>query len=196
MHRIVAGGVHDQGGNRGSGSTDRVRQEGSDDGEKVKQLSSPSTSPIPQSGKPDSVWAWLFQLLLLIIPSDNAGISTVPDHTSEVLRPDERVEPRAAADENRSNWRSTAPALAKFLLRTLGDISPPVRSVILPILENRRVWPPSLIHYPTRLQVPQRRNREAIESLALRIGALAGSLCTPVPGGDIREESRRRVLGE
>ena len=47
-----------------------------------------------------------------------------------------------------------------------------------------------------RLQVFQRTkaNTQEIESLAPRVRALAGSLCTPIPGGDIKEGSRRKVL--
>jgi len=41
---------------------------------------------------------------------------------------------------------------------------------------------------------PQRMgtNKQAIESLAHRVKALAGSLCTPVSEGDTREASRRQ----
>jgi len=46
------------------------------------------------------------------------------------------------------------------------------------------------------LTVPQRTkaNKQAIELLIPRAKALAETLCTPVPEGDIREESRRKIL--
>jgi len=37
-------------------------------------------------------------------------------------------------------------------------------------------------------------NKQAIESLAPRVKALAELLCTPVSEGDIKEESRRKLL--
>ena len=37
-------------------------------------------------------------------------------------------------------------------------------------------------------------NKRAIESLAPRVKAIADSLYMPVPEGDIREESRRKIL--
>jgi len=47
-----------------------------------------------------------------------------------------------------------------------------------------------------RLQVPQQTkvDTQEIESLAPRVSALAGSLCTPVSEGDIKEGSRRQDL--
>jgi len=46
------------------------------------------------------------------------------------------------------------------------------------------------------LSPPQRmgENKQAIESVAHRVKALAGLLCTPVPEGDTREASRRQTL--
>ena len=55
---------------------------------------------------------------------------------------------------------------------------------------------PSLIRYSRRLPVPQRTkvNKQAIESLAPRVKALAERLCQPVPEGDIKERQRRKIL--
>jgi hypothetical protein len=49
----------------------------------------------------------------------------------------------------------------------------------------------------TTLTVPQRTkaNKEAIESLAPRVKALAESLCKPVSEGDVKERERRREVG-
>ena len=54
-------------------------------------------------------------------------------------------------------------------------------------------------HAPTplqRLRVPQRTkaNKEAIESLAPRVEALAKLLCKPVRKGDVQERERRKRL--
>jgi len=48
----------------------------------------------------------------------------------------------------------------------------------------------------TTLTVPQRTkaNKEAIESLAPKVEALAESLCAPVPRDDTNEQERRKKL--
>ena len=87
----------------------------------------------------------VISVLPLIVPSDNAGTSTVPDHAPENLRPDESTEPSAATDENRSNWKSTASATAKLLLRGVRDSADafgPLKSIaggLCFILENCEV---------------------------------------------------------
>ena len=55
----------------------------------------------------------------------------------------------------------------------------------------------SLSHIlPTMLMRLQqtKANNQAIESLAPRVKLLAESLCAPVSEGDIKEESRRKIL--
>jgi len=37
-------------------------------------------------------------------------------------------------------------------------------------------------------------NKQAIESLAPRVKALDGSVCAPVPKGDVKEQERRKKL--
>ena len=88
---------------------------------------------------------WLFQLLYLIVPSDNADISAVPDHMPEVLHSNESAEPSATTNEKKLNWRSTASATAKLLLRGVRDTADafgPLKSVaggLCFILENCEV---------------------------------------------------------
>jgi hypothetical protein len=173
------------------------------DEEKVEQVHpSPSTPPLVRGGKPDGMWMRLSRLLPLIIPSDTTDTSTIPDHAPKVLRPDESAEPSAAADTKKSNWKSTASATAKLLLRGVRDSADafgPLKSVasgLCFVLENCEVQPSFRIYYPRRLQVVQRTkaNGGAIEVLAPRVKALAESLCAPVSEGDIREELRRKIL--
>ena len=62
---------------------------------------------------------------------------------------DENVEPSATPDENRLDWKSTASASAKLLLRGVRDSADafgPLKSVaggLCFILENCEVWSPS-----------------------------------------------------
>ena len=145
----------------------------------------------------------LFSLLPpLIVPSDNAGTSTVPDPAPQVLRPNESVGPGAAVDENKSSWKSTASATAKLLLRGVRDSADafgPLKSVaggLCFVLENCEVRPSSHIRHPHCLQAHQRTkaNKQAMESLAPRVEALAELLCAPVPQGDANEQERRKRL--
>jgi hypothetical protein len=95
-----------------------------------------------------------YQLLPLIVPSDNTELSSVPDRAPEVLRLDESAEPSAAVDTKKSNWKSTASATAKLLLRGVRDSADafgPLKSVasgLCFILENCEVWPSFWIYYP------------------------------------------------
>jgi len=138
----------------------------------------------------------------LIFPSDNVATIAVPDHAPEIICTDESIEPNGTTKENKPNWRSTASATAKLLLRGVRDSADafgPLKSVaggLCFILENYEVRLSSLIHYPRRLQVLQRTkaNRQTIESLAPRIRALLESLCAPVSEGDTREKPRRNIL--
>ena len=136
--------------------------------------------------------------------SDNAGVSIVPDHAPETLRPDKGVKPIAAADDNKLDWKSTAYGMAKFLLRGVRDTADtfgPLKTVaggLCFILDNCDVRPSSrTLRYPQCLEFPQqmKANKQALESLAHRVKALAESLCSPVSEGDIKEESRRNILG-
>jgi len=71
---------------------------------------------------------------------------------------DERVQPSAAADENKSDWKSTASASAKLLLRGARDSAdafPPLKSIaggLCFILDNCEVRPPApyVIHHAHR----------------------------------------------
>jgi len=95
----------------------------------------------------------------------------------------------------------TTVATAKLILRTVkesSDAFPPLKSVaggLCAILENAEVWPVYVLN-PRRLWLSQRTkaNKQVVESLAPRVKLLAESLCVPVSEGDIREESRRKIL--
>ena len=161
---------------------------------------SPSTPSTLRRGEPEGMWRRLIQLLSLIVSPDNTGDSAVPDHFQEALSPDQD-EPDVA-NEKKSNWKSTASAAAKILLRGVSDSADafgPLKSVaggLCFILENCEVWPSSLIRNPRCLPVPQRTkaNEQAIESLAPRIKAISTLLCTPVSEDDMKERSRRGGL--
>ena len=109
---------------------------------------------------------------------------------------------RGANGEASSSWKSTTSAAAKLLLRGVRDsaaVFGPLQSVaggLCFILENCEVCPflstPYLQAY-SRVQ-KTKANKRAIESLAPRVKALAESLYLPVSEGDIREESRRKML--
>ena len=87
-------------------------------------------------------------------------ISTVPDHVLAILRHDESGESSAAADEKKSNWKSTASATAKLLLRGVRDTADafgPLKSVaggLCFILENCEVWSPSRVRCQTLTGAP------------------------------------------
>ena len=172
-------------------------REGDDvDGKKTDRVDPPpSTALIPHS---DGTWRGSIQLLPLIVPLDNAEDPVAPDQVQEALSPDES-EP-SAADDNK--WK-TASATAKMLLRGVkesADAFPPLKSVaggLCFILENCEVRPYFPTHYSQNLQVLQqtKANEQAIWSLAHRVTALFASLCTPVSGGDVKEELRRKELG-
>ena len=101
-----------------------------------------SDTPIPPIRGPDSTWTLSPQLLCLITHLGDAA----PDRMPQNLRPEEGDEPGAAANENKSSWKSTAFATAKFLLRGVRDASDafgPLKSVaggLCFILENCEVW--------------------------------------------------------
>jgi len=139
-------------------------------------------------------------MLPLIVSLDNVDDSAAPDQAQEVPSPNQSGP--SAADENKSNWKSTASATAKLLLHGVkesADAFPPLKSVaggLCFILENYEVQPYFPTRYSQNLQVPQqtKANEQAIESLAHRTNALSALLCTPVSGGDMKEESRRKGL--
>ena len=139
-------------------------------------------------------------VLSLIAPLDTSTVQA--DHEPEVLPPNRGVEPSAAADKDESNWKYTASATAKLILRTVkesSDAFPPLKSVaggLCAILENSEVQYASHSLYLQRSQQPQRTtaNKEAIESLAPRVKALAESLCAPISELGTQEESRRKAL--
>ena len=103
------------------------------------------------------MWMRLLQLLCLIVLSDNANTSAVPDPVSGDIRPNENAEPSAAADENKS---STASATAKLLLRGVRDSADafgPLKSVaggLCFILDNCEVRPSSHTLLTTLTGVP------------------------------------------
>jgi len=102
--------------------------------------------PSPSTGEPGSARTFSFQLLYLIVSSDNTDTSTVPDHTSEDICSNQSTEPNTAANENKWNWKSTASETAKLLLRGVRDSAdtfPLLKSTargLCFILDNCEVW--------------------------------------------------------
>lgn len=141
-------------------------------------------------------------MLPLIVPPDGAGTSAVLNNGPEVHHPAEGIEPSTATNKKELNWKCTVSATAKLLLRTAresSDAFPPLKSVtggLCAILENFEVWSTPRFLDPRCLQLSQQTmaNKEAIESLAPRVNALAKSLCVPVSESDIGEKSRRETL--
>ena len=140
-------------------------------------------------------------MFYLTIPSDNAAPSTAPDQ-AEVVSPDESAKLGPAASDEKSNWRSTAVATAKLLLRGVrdsADVFGPLKSVaggLCFVLENYEVRSSTLIRHRRCLRIFQRTkaNTQTIESLAPRVKALAELLCGPATEDDVNEEARRKEL--
>ena len=109
--------------------------------------SSSDPSAPPPTGEPESARRLLFQMLYLTILSGNTD-AAAPYHEPDDIRPSENAGPSAAADEKKSDWKSTASASAKLILRVardLADAFPPLKSVaggLCFILENCEVGPP------------------------------------------------------
>ena len=134
---------------------------GSGPSREIKQASSPlSVTSIAPKQEPDSTWALSPQLLCLITPLDNPETPAVPDRVERDPRPNENAEPRVAADEKKSSWKSTAIATAKLLLRGVRDSADafgPLKSVaggLCFILENCEVWFYLCLHYHNSYQYP------------------------------------------
>jgi len=177
-------------------------REGSDiGGRKPDQVDLPQSTPATShSGEPDGTWRRSIQLLPLIVSLDRVADSAIPDHVQEVSSPSQNGP--SAADEKKSNWKSTASPTAKLVLRGVRDSADafgPLKSVaggLCFVLENCEVRSSSPTRYPQCLRVPQRTkaNEQAIVSLAPRVKALYVLLCKPVPEGDAKEGLRRKEL--
>ena len=89
------------------------------------------------------------------------GTSTVSDHVPATLHHDKSV----AANETKSNRKSTASAMAKLLLRGVRDSADafgPLRSVaggLCFILENYEVLFPSRLCYPMLTGAPENEGK-------------------------------------
>ena len=137
---------------------------------------------------------------ILIVSIANVGSSAVPDPAQEALHSN-KSEPNTE-DENKPDWKSTASATAKLLLRGVRDAADafgPLKSVaggLCFILDNCEVCSSAHMCYSQRLREFQRTkaNEQAIESLAPRIKALSASLCASVSEDDLKEGERRKKL--
>ena len=140
----------------------------------------------------------------LIVLGKNIDFGLIPDQIAEDPHSRAPADLGEVTDKKKSNLKSAAAATAKLLLRGVRDTADafgPLKSVVgglCFILENCEVCPVSCLHCVQPLQVPQRTNAngQAIESLAPRVGALAGRLCENIPDGDVKEIKRREKLGE
>ena len=119
---------------------------------------SPSTPSILRGVGLDSTQTQSFRLLPIIIPSDNADTSALPDRRPEVVHPDESLEPSTTADEKKSNSKSTASPTAA-LLRGVRDstggfgLLKSVATFLCSVLDNCEVWPPSRTFDSRRLRL-------------------------------------------
>ena len=86
---------------------------------------------------------YTFQLLPLIIPSDNVGTAAIPDQVPEVLRPVENVQLSTATGGNKSDRKSTASTAAGLLCGVRDGPLKSVAGVLRLILENCEVGLPS-----------------------------------------------------
>ena len=118
-------------------------------GEKAGQV--PSDILISDSAKPDGMQTRLFLLRSLTLLANNADLTSVPDPTQKDPPLEVSIEPAAVTDEKRSDWKSTAFATAKLLLRGVRDTADafgPLKSVaggLCFVLENCEVFPVSYI---------------------------------------------------
>ena len=133
---IATGGGPGQGGN------------GADEEKFGQGYHSLSTPSIPHGGEPDGgMGMQLFQLLILILSSDNSDTSTIPHNVPEVPRPDESVESWVTADDGELGEKSVVSATGKLLreVRDSKNAFVPLKSIaghLYSILENCQVWPP------------------------------------------------------
>ena len=133
---------------------------GNGPGQEVERNSSPPpVTSIPRGQEPDSAWTLSPRLLCLIIPLGNDDTLAAGDPTPQELCSDENAEPGVGANEKKLDWKTTAFATAKLLLRGVRDSADafgPLKSVaggLCFILENCEVW--FLPHVPPRFsQVP------------------------------------------
>ena len=179
------------------------RDDDDGEGEQVVQVNPPASTPSishTDSGKPSSMWTTLPAVPSLIVSLVKTGTSAVPNPAQEALLPNK--DEANTADENRSDWKSTASATAKLLLRGVRDSADafgPLKAVtggLCYILENCEVCSASHVYSRQRLRVFQRTkaNKQAIESLAPRVKALSVSFCASVSEGDFKEQERREKL--
>lgn len=113
-----------------------------------------------------------------IVSPKNIEVTNLPDHgLLKGLPPGEGVEPSAAVDGEKSNWKSTASTAAKLLLcRVRGSTNAfgPLKSVaggLCFILESCEVWSTLVMRYSQVSRAPQRMeaNKQAIELLTPRV---------------------------
>ena len=130
----------------GVGDVDRWEGGATDEGE-GKEFHSRLLAPsIPCSREPDGVWAPSFQLLPLIVPSDNIGTPAIPDCILEVPHPGEAgeaVEPSTTTDENTLGRDIFATVDLLCGVRDCANAFSPLRSIagtLCFILEKCKVW--------------------------------------------------------
>jgi len=85
------------------------------------------------------------------IPSNDVDTSALPNYGPEVARPDETAKPSAAADDKKSDRKSTVSATAELLCGVRDSVGAfgPLRSVarsLCFILGSCEVRPPSFPH--------------------------------------------------
>jgi len=147
-------------------------------------IETPPTPSISQDDESESTWTTPFRS---------------PPLTDDVTN---QVVIGAVTSEDKSDWKHAASSAAKLTLRTVREVSdafPPLKYIaggLCSILENCEVCSPhrSLDPRCPPFSQPTKVNKQTIESLGYRIKAL-DSLCGPAEG-DVKEETRRRKLGQ
>ena len=103
-----------------------------------------SSTSIPHTGEPESAPTLSFYIPHLTVLPGNAD-TAAPDHAPEGIRLSENTESSAAANKKKPDWKSTASATAKLILRGVRDSADafgPLKSVaggLCFILENCEV---------------------------------------------------------
>ena len=123
-------------------------------------------------------------MAMSVAPSDHStddmGTSTVSNHEPTTLDHDESGEPSAAADGNKSDWKSTVSATAKLLLRGVRDSADafgPLKSAtggLCFILENWEVQSISHMRYPTLTGAPANESKYTSDRI---VGTPSQSAC-------------------
>ena len=124
-----------------------------------------------------------------------------PDHASEGIHPGENTEPSTAANEKKSDWKTTASATANLVLRGVRDsadafgLLKSVAGGLCFILENCEVRSSLTSPVAALTCIPAHEGKRGNDRVVgTRVRALSELLCRPVSDGDPKEQERRKKL--